>query len=52
MGGVGVGGVSRFDFTLRQLTQGGGTPIISLAVSFGFITNLISPVLMVFFASL
>lgn len=49
---IGFGGVTSLDFTLPTLTQAGGTPIISLAVSFGFITNLISPVLMVFFASL
>ncbi|AWY21700.1 lysine exporter LysO family protein [Moraxella bovis] len=48
---IGLGGVTSLDFTLPTLTQAGGASIIPLVISFGFITNLISPVLMVFFAS-
>ncbi len=49
---IGLGGVTSLDFTLPTLTQAGGTSIIPLVISFGFITNLASPILMVFFASL
>lgn len=49
---IGLGGVTSLDFTLPTLTQAGGTHIVPLIISFGFITNIISPILMVFFASL
>ena len=49
---IGLGGVTSLDFTLPTLTQAGGASIIPLVISFGFITNLVSPILMVFFASL
>lgn len=49
---IGLGGVTSLDFTLPTLTQAGGTAIIPLVISFGFITNLLSPILMVFFVSL
>lgn len=48
---IGLGGVTSLDFTLPTLTQAGGTSIIPLVISFGFITNLLSPILMVFFVS-
>lgn len=49
---IGLGGVTSLDFTLPTLTQAGGTELIPLIISFGLISNVISPVLMVFFASL
>lgn len=49
---IGLGGVTSLDFTLPTLTQAGGVSIVPLVISFGFITNLISPILMVFFVSL
>lgn len=49
---IGLGGVTSLDFTLPTLTQAGGIHITPLVVSFGFITNVISPVLMVAFSSL
>ncbi|OOR90701.1 hypothetical protein B0181_04610 [Moraxella caviae] len=48
---IGLGGVTSLDFTLPTLTQAGGTQIIPLVISFGFITNVLSPILMVFFSS-
>lgn len=48
---IGLGGVTSLDFTLPTLTQAGGTQLVPLIISFGFITNIISPILMVFFAS-
>lgn len=48
---VGLGGVTSLDFTLPTITQSGGIQIAPLAVSFGFITNLVSPVLMVVFSA-
>lgn len=49
---IGLGGVTSLDFTLPTLTQAGGISIMPLVISFGFITNVVSPILMVFFASL
>lgn len=49
---IGLGGVTSLDFTLPTLTQAGGTQIIPVVISFGFITNVISPVFMVFFSAL
>lgn len=49
---IGLGGVTSLDFTLPILTQAGGTQLMPLIISFGFITNIVSPVLMVVFATL
>lgn len=49
---IGLGGVASLDFTLPTLTQAGGTKIVPIVISFGFITNVISPILMVFFSAL
>lgn len=48
---IGLGGVTSLDFTLPTLTASGGTKIIPIVISFGFITNVISPILMVFFSA-
>lgn len=49
---IGLSGVTGLDFTLPTLTQAGGIALMPVIISFGFITNVISPILMVFFASL
>lgn len=49
---IGVGGVTSLDFTLPTLQKAGGNQIVPLVISFGFITNVVSPILMVFFSSL
>ena len=48
---VGLGGVTTMDFTLPIIQSSGGNDIVPLAMSFGFIVNIISPVLMVVFSS-
>lgn len=49
---IGLGGVTSLDFTLPTLTQAGGIQITPLVVSFGFITNVVSPILMVVFSAM
>lgn len=49
---IGLGGVTSLDFTLPVLQKSGGTQIVPLVISFGLITNILSPILMVFFTSL
>ena len=48
---VSLGGVTSLDFTLPTILQAGGTQIGPIAISFGFIVNIVSPVLMVLFSS-
>lgn len=47
---VGIGGVTSLDFTLPTIQRAGGVAIVPLAISFGFIMNVLSPILMAFFA--
>ena len=49
---VGLGGATSLDFTLPIIQQSGGLKVVPLAISFGFIINIVSPVLMVVFSSL
>ncbi len=49
---VGVGGATSLDFTLPVIQQSGGSRVVPLAISFGFIINIVAPVLMVLFSSL
>ncbi len=49
---VGLGGATSLDFTLPVIQQSGGLKVVPLAISFGFIINIVSPVLMVFFSAL
>ncbi|MDO4894483.1 lysine exporter LysO family protein [Moraxella sp.] len=49
---IGLGGVTSLDFTLPTIIGAGGTQMMPVVISFGFITNVISPILMVFFSSL
>lgn len=48
---VGLGGVTTMDFTLPIIQSSGGNEAVPLAMSFGFLVNIISPVLMVVFSS-
>lgn len=48
---VGLGGVTTMDFTLPIIQSSGGNQIVPLAMSFGFIVNIVSPILMVIFSS-
>ncbi len=50
--GVGLGGATSMDFTLPVIQSSGGNEVVPLAMSFGFIVNIISPILMVIFSSL
>ena len=49
---VGSGGATSLDFTLPIIQQSGGLKVVPLAISFGFIINIVSPVLMVVFSAL
>lgn len=49
---VGLGGATSLDFTLPVIQQSGGLKVVPLAISFGFIINIVSPVLMVVFSAL
>lgn len=49
---IGLAGVTGLDFTLPILQKSGGNEIIPLIVSFGMITNVVSPILMVFFSTM
>lgn len=49
---VSVGGATSLDFTLPVIQSSGGIEMMPLAISFGFIVNILSPVLMVFFSAL
>lgn len=47
---VGVGGGTSIDFTLPILQASGGVDIVPLAISFGFICNVMAPILMALFS--
>lgn len=49
---VGVGGATSLDFTLPIIQSSGGLAAVPLAISFGFIINIVAPVLMVVFSVL
>ena len=49
---VGIGGATSLDFTLPVIQQSGGTEIVPVAISFGFVVNILSPILMVIFTTL
>lgn len=48
---VGVGGATSLDFTLPVIQSSGGIEAVPLAISFGFIVNVVSPFLMVAFST-
>lgn len=49
---IGLAGATSLDFTLPTLQKSGGNEIVPLVISFGFITNVVSPILMVFFSTI
>ncbi|WP_037585911.1 lysine exporter LysO family protein [Stenoxybacter acetivorans] len=49
---VGVGGATSLDFTLPVIQSSGGVEVVPLAISFGFVVNVASPILMVVFSTL
>lgn len=48
---VGIGGATSLDFTLPVIQKSGGLEMVPIAISFGFIVNVLSPILLVFFAN-
>lgn len=49
---VGSGGATSLDFTLPVIQRTGGAQVVPIAISFGFITNILAPIFLVFFANL
>ena len=49
---VGLGGATSLDFTLPVIQSAGGAEAVILAISFGFVINILAPILMVGFSSL
>ncbi|XXQ69353.1 lysine exporter LysO family protein [Neisseriaceae bacterium B1] len=48
---VGIGGATSLDFTLPVIQSSGGLAVVPLAISFGFVVNVVSPLLMVLFSA-
>lgn len=48
---VSTGGATSLDFTLPIIHRTGGVNAVPLAISFSFIINILSPILMIFFAN-
>ncbi|GJH43189.1 lysine exporter LysO family protein [Pasteurella canis] len=48
---VGISGATALDCTLPIIQKSGGIEVVPLAISFGFITNILPPILLVFFSS-
>lgn len=49
---VGVGGATSLDFTLPIIQSSGGLAVVPMAISFGFIVNVVSPILMLLFSAM
>ncbi len=49
---VGSGGATSLDFVLPVIQRTGGAQVVPVAISFGFITNILAPIFLVFFANL
>ncbi|MGC7559170.1 lysine exporter LysO family protein [Pasteurella sp. PK-2025] len=49
---VGISGATALDCTLPVIQKSGGVEVVPLAISFGFITNIFPPILLVFFSSI
>lgn len=47
---IGIGGATSMDFTLPVIQQSGGLAVVPVAISSGFIANLVSPLLMALFS--
>ena len=48
---VATGGATSLDFTLPVIRASGGLAVVPMAISFGFITNVLPPILMVLFSA-
>ncbi len=51
MSAVGSGGATSLDFVLPIIQRSGGIEMVTVAISFGFIVNVLAPILMLFFAN-
>lgn len=49
---VGIAGATALDCTLPIIQRSGGMEVVPLAISFGFVTNIMPPILLVFFSSI
>lgn len=49
---VGMSGATSLDCSLPIIQRSGGIEVVPLAISFGFITNILPPILLVFFSSI
>ncbi|OOR98675.1 hypothetical protein B0186_08905 [Canicola haemoglobinophilus] len=49
---VGISGATALDCSLPVIQRSGGIEVVPLAISFGFITNILPPILLVFFSSI
>ena len=48
---IGIGGAASLDFMLPLIQKSGGLLAVPVAISFGFIVNVVAPFLMVFFSA-
>lgn len=49
---VGISGATALDCSLPIIQKSGGVEVVPLAISFGFVTNILPPILLVFFSSI
>lgn len=49
---VGIGGATSMDFTLPIIRSSGGLAVVPLAISFGFVVNVLAPIWMLIFSTL
>ncbi|MDU8925605.1 lysine exporter LysO family protein [Pasteurellaceae bacterium LIM206] len=49
---IGLAGATALDCTLPVIQRSGGIEVVPLAISFGFITNIVPPLLLVLFTSI
>lgn len=49
---IGISGATALDCSLPIIQKAGGVEVVPLAISFGFVTNILPPILLVFFSSI
>ena len=49
---IGITGATALDCTLPIIQKSGGIEVTPIAISFGFVTNILPPLLLVFFSSI
>ncbi|QPB42635.1 lysine exporter LysO family protein [Rodentibacter haemolyticus] len=49
---IGITGATALDCTLPIIQKSGGIEVVPIAISFGFVTNILPPLLLVFFSSI